>query len=391
MNIRICIAPSPWQLIILNAALQQASINCKDRKKTKNYLVIQGFGLTNTLRNSILKTANHLNDWEKIVQIDELYESKLVRNYWNFGNLLKHITERIGIEQADEIWVSKLKGLTEKLIFEAYPDAKIFLYEDGLGTYNPLLYDQYSWKIAISKPTILLKLAKKYLIDEFTSYGRAYSSFRLSSSHLRRLSGSYLYLAKEIKIKNPEFFPFQQKSQFIIQDNTLRNTIKSCASLLENDFVPDAANIFSSGDKWVLLLGQCFAMSGFMALEEEFLIYSKVVSLLLQRGYKVFWKEHPRVDRPFFPKLEANYSSSNLKNLSIYSTLPIEVFVTQLKIFACVAASSSSLFYLPKIHNIQAYSFAQFVLPYAKGILVADLNFVTENIAHIDKIPNVNE
>jgi hypothetical protein len=178
MKIRICIAPSPWQLIMLNAALQQADINYSDREATKNYLVIQGFGLTDTLRDAILQTANHLDNWEQIVQIDEFNDkSKLSVNYWNFGNLVKQIAKLIGTERADEIWVSRLKGLTQRLIFEAYPDAKIFLYEDGLGTYNSSLYETYSWKTLVSQPTVFLKLAKKYLIDEFTPYGRTYNGF----------------------------------------------------------------------------------------------------------------------------------------------------------------------------------------------------------------------
>jgi hypothetical protein len=186
-------------------------------------------------------------------------------------------------------------------------------------------------------------------------------------------------------IKNHQFF--RQKPQFLIGDNILTSKIESCASLVENDFVDK--NNFSSGDRWVLLLGQCFALSGLMDVEEEFSVYTQVVSLLLARGYKVFWKEHPRIDRPFFPRLEVNYSSSNLKNLSTYSILPIEVFVTQLKICACVAASSSSLFYLPRIHNIESYSCAELFLPYARGILVADLNFVINNINFVDEIPNL--
>jgi hypothetical protein len=385
MKSRICIAPSPWQLIMLSAALQQAAFNCPNREATKNYLVIQGFGLTDTLENSILKTANHLGNWEQIVQIDEFNDrANLVSNYWNFGKLLKEIAERIGTERADEIWVSKLKGLTQRLIFEAYPGAKIFLYEDGLGTYNSSLYDTYSWKTMVCQPKVFLKLAKKYLIDEFSPYGRTYNGFCLSSFHMRRLSGSYLYLAKYIK--NQKFF--LQKPQFLIADNILISKIESCASLVENDSVFNKNN-FSSGDRWVLLLGQCFALSGFMDVEQEFSVYSQIVSLLLARGYKVFWKEHPRIDRPFFPKLEANYASSNLKNLSTYSTLPIEVFVTQLNIRACVAASSSSLFYLPRIHHIESYSGAELFLPHATGILVTDLNFVIDNISSVNEIPNL--
>lgn len=389
MKIRICLAPGTWQLIMLTSALQQAYINCNDTEHTRNYLVVQGFGLTNQLKDSILKTANHLNDWEKIIIIDEFYESNLVSNYWNFDNLLKHITDRIGIEQADEIWVCKLKGLTERLIFEAYPDSKIFLYEDGLGTYNPLLYGQWEWKSVVNQPIIvlkiLLKLAKKYLIDELTSYGRSYNSFRISSYHIRRLSGVYLYLAKDIK--NQVFFC--QKPQFTIADNILISTIKACDCLVDIDSA--MGEIFSSVDKCVLLLGQCFALSTFMDFDRELSIYCQVIALLLEKGYTVLWKEHPRVNKPFFPRLAKIYSSTNLKELGIYSTFSIEVMVERINIFACVAASSSSLFYLPKIYNIKTYSCAKEFLPYAKGIVVSDLEFVAKNITPVDEIQNLLE
>lgn len=367
--IRICLALGPWQIIMLSAALQQAFNNCPSQEKTKNILVLYGIKLTNELKDSMQTVANLVGEWEQIIWADDLLNCELDKSKQGFNKTVNSLQKRIGIKKAEEIWLCKLTSYSEKLVVEAYQDAKIIIYEDGLHTYVPLNTKKKNLIgfLQNKEPISIVKNYLKQYFNQKISWRRVYKS-QFSSEHIHRLSGLYLYIAKDV----PMMGAYSKAPQFLIEDETLRDTISSCNSLYTIE--KTEANILAGKDKQVLVLGQCFARSGLMNFNEELHIYSQVVETLLEKGYIVLWKDHPRVTEPFFPKLVEKFSSVSVKEPQLSFTLPVEFIAYKLGISACISGFSSSLFYLNRLYGINTYTFAKYLSPYFKN----DFSFMVD-------------
>ena len=93
-------------------------------------------------------------------------------------------------------------------------------------------------------------------------------------------------------------------------------------------------------------------------------LYARVIELVVGRGYAVWWKEHPRSQQPFFPELAALAPPGRLRELELPFALPVELVASRLGLAACAAGISTALFYLPRLYDIPAYTFAEDLAPF---------------------------
>jgi hypothetical protein len=105
-------------------------------------------------------------------------------------------------------------------------------------------------------------------------------------------------------------------------------------------------------------------------------VYQGAVDALLAKGYNVLWKEHPRVLEPFFPGLvdatarrrggqgDEQGGTPGLRELDIPFALPVELVAGRLGLAGCVAGISAALFYLPRLYDVPAFTFAGDLSPF---------------------------
>ena len=72
-----------------------------------------------------------------------------------------------------------------------------------------------------------------------------------------------------------------------------------------------------------------------------------MVKRVLDLGYNVLWKEHPRAQRPFGNRLRQEFGG-RLFTKKMNKLIPAEVFFTENKMAACISPHSTSLLLLSK-------------------------------------------
>jgi hypothetical protein len=372
--VRVCSALGTWQLIILVAALRQAT---HDPGETKNILVLYGPGLSNEMKSLMIAMAKSLWDWEKIVWADDLLD-KPIGGQKNFISLSKALAERIKIDQAHEIWLCKLAEPPEKLLAEVYSNADITLYEDGLHTYVP--QPPFQWLLFTPKtyPRLAGIAIQRWLFDDRRPDKRTQKVW-FSRHHLHRLHNAYLYIARDIRVP----YPLNRTAHIhLIEDNFLQSAIDQSVEILDDahlalDKMPDKRNI--------LFLGQCFSRWNIIEREKELALYNRVIENLISKGFFVIWKEHPRNNEPFYPDLASNLPSDRISEIQMPTGLPIELAIRKLPDLCLVGSTTSPLIYFPHLFGIKAYTCAHIFQPYLNDV---DFRYMAKLIAK--RVPPVH-
>ena len=94
-----------------------------------------------------------------------------------------------------------------------------------------------------------------------------------------------------------------------------------------------------------------------MTHKEEIQLYANNINKLLNMGYHVYFKEHPKTPNMFFKPLSEIIKNPNFETLGPYAVLPMETLVPFLRPCAIVSMFSSSLFTMPWIFNIPSFTF----------------------------------
>jgi len=118
----------------------------------------------------------------------------------------------------------------------------------------------------------------------------------------------------------------------------------------------------------VLILSQMFGTRQMgISWEDELNINRGVVREILDKGYTVCWKDHPRDALSFYPELEAEFGGRGLRRLETPAAIPVQLLMRKLRFRHCVSIASSALFYLRMMYGTAAYTFADRLLPYLRA------------------------
>jgi hypothetical protein len=128
-----------------------------------------------------------------------------------------------------------------------------------------------------------------------------------------------------------------------------------------------------------LMLGQCLARSGLIELKDEIDVYRRCVAAVIEKGYSVLWRDHPRTHSPYFDCLGDIAGPDRLRRLDVPDGYPVEIFAPQLGLAACVAGVTSATLYLKGLYGIPGYSFADELCPYFRND--AHFRAINEQIA----------
>jgi hypothetical protein len=356
---RVCTSLGTWQLIMLVAALHQASRDYDYKVKEKEHiLVLYGQGLSKSLKYLMIEVANLLWDWDQIVWADDLLYQFGDNRQSSLKIISTALKERLDLDSANEIWVCKLAEPPEKHLVEIFNRAEIVFYEDGLHSYVPRA--PFHWNILkpISYPRITLRAIHHWLFDDKKPENRTQNVW-ISKHHLRRLRRAYLYIGQNVPIPPPlNRIPHIH----FIKNDILRNTIIQCYDTLIYNHINAEQ---SMNKKKVLFLGQCFSKWNIIERNIELNLYSEAIEYLISKGYYVIYKEHPRIDRPFFKDL-TKIHTKQFKKLNIPTGLPVELVIHDFNDIQVVGATTSALLYWPHLFGIKSFTCAQIFQPYIK-------------------------
>lgn len=344
---RLVMALGTWQLVVVAAALRQTRV--EQGIESEDYLVLYGYKLSDRLKDWMTHLAEHLWAWEKLMWVES--PPNLATATIDSDQLASVYQHTNGLD-VDEIWVCKVCEWFEKQMIDAYPRSKIVVYEDGTLNYIPKAYTCSFNLLTLIRPQRLIRQTLRGFAHHPQHCLREQG---ICAKQISRLEKSFLCLSPMLPV--PKYL--SRSPVFPIKTTYLLESIEAAARLWSNKqpLLPEALN----QQDVMLVLGSCYNKWLLMSWEHELEVYYRAIHLLLERGYAVVWKEHPRIDQPFFPELDKRTRSERFKELKAPLELPVELFVSELPLVGCVAPISTSLFYLRQVFDIPTYTFAHWL------------------------------
>jgi hypothetical protein len=419
--VRVCGVFGTWQLMALVASLHQerdereraSEINTIDADPCDDYLILyETAGVPDEFKNVLHDLAAAIWPWKRIVPAFDLVTNERRMPQHRYDLALRSIRERLGLtaDAPDELWVCFLTRPAEKALFEAFPRASIILYEDGLMSY-------------LDAPVAALDGEKdRNPLDSLRSgfvslYETAFpvrrfrrSRWNIDVRHLKRHRRNYHLLTRHFPLPSsltnaPTCFVEERYALRALRDGSpLLPPPSEFSRAADSDW--DGAVTEPETDEAVtepetdereapraLLLGQALSRNGVMSHEEEAAIYRRVVATVLDRGYSIFWKDHPRVERTFFEEMRefADHREGTGRNmvrrLPFSHAFPVEMVAEKLNLSVCIAGTSAALFYLRRFYSLPCYTFARDLSPYLGDADIAMSEIVVREIPSLDELP----
>lgn len=369
-----------WQLITATASLIQARIN--ENIDCEDFLILYGHDLSNQLKETMEKLSVVLWHWKKIIWVDDILNTQnYTENYKvNVFNILR---KRIGIKNLNEVWVSKLNNPLEKIIFDTYENSNIVLFEDGLWVYAPqkIYTQELSIKLFLY-PRKLFKFIRSKLFKKNNMLHYKINGIRLD--HIQRLRKAYLFINKYIS--KPDYLERIQIEQ--LQTINMRSVIDHIRKSTGPNLL--VTKPIKYNQKTFLLLAQNFSKNDMMVKRtEEIECYLNVTKELINRGYYIYWKEHPRTNFDFYNEIIKKLDDRQINyfcKLNVPSSYPIEIFINELKLSGCVSCTSSGLFSIKDLFDIPTYTIVNRIAKFRSRDHREMKKIVLENIPKLDRI-----
>ena len=389
--IRVCGVFGTWQLVTLVAALRQANLDrgAPERSGDDYLVVYETRGVPQEFKEVLDRMARAAWPWKRIVWAYDLVLDRSRLTPREFSRTLDVIRERVGdLPPVDELWVCYLTRSAERLLFEAYPEARIVLYEDGLISYIPVRAPGESF--SYDPP----RSPRQRVGDWFRArrnpsspYARfRYSGKALNREHLSRASVAYLQLDAAEPL--PEALAAIPRRS--VDYDRLGSVLEEVALELEDELAPALPVAGDSQAPRLLVLGQALSRNGTIPRESELALYRSVVGKVLAHGYRILWKEHPRVSDPFFDELQAHAEAlgagDRIESLRLPHAYPIELVAPRLDLAGCVVGTSAAPFYLRRLYGIACYTFSDDLLPAMQGVDVFMNRMVRREVAPLSEL-----
>ena len=184
---RFVFVHGPWQLIVAASALKQASQSLAG--PPQDTLVIYSLPdgpLSQSMVDVMTRIATAVWPWRQVVVLNDAID------WWKLRDVPRCIATlhaSLGKQAPDELWAINVPQNPTKITAEAYPAARIVLFEDGLMSYVP--YDDHRLSISqcLVKPRVALRALKLRLRERLRPQDLYVSacSFAIGSAHHRQL------------------------------------------------------------------------------------------------------------------------------------------------------------------------------------------------------------
>jgi hypothetical protein len=307
-KIRLLAVPDPWELTIVSAILR--SLPEEEGSEWDDYLVLTTHAAMKASRDLVMPLAYSYWPWAKVSNAGRLLGIPAPDAERNAAEL----REQLDIYHADEVWIWRAAEYTNRIV-RAYPGCKVVIYDGGFNNHGPL---------------------REPLAELLPRLDRAYLMWH-----------DYLPL--------PDYL--NRLPLYGIPKETLLEIIRG----LDESF-PEArtVSVEASADRpKVLVLGRDFADYEGMSAEDGLRVHRKVVTFLIESGYTVLWKDHPKSTQNVMGVLagESNFPDGTLVKFSLNHLIPFELIAEKLDVVACVSSVSNAMYTSEKLFGIPAYTF----------------------------------
>ncbi|WP_245321923.1 alpha-2,8-polysialyltransferase family protein [Mesorhizobium sp. WSM1497] len=394
MPARICCVFGSWQLLSLVASLRQSTMDGSspaDQEHEDYLLLYETAGVSEHFKTGLAELASKVWTWRRIIWAYDLLTSERKYGQLQIFRIHRLIRDTIGLDASSvaEIWACFVNRPSEKILLDSYPEAKIVLYEDGLTSYLPFEM------ATMSRPpgTRFRRRITAVLIAGLSTISPAFrlrkAADRIERHHLRRVTKFYSLL-HEIPIHDA----LENVPRFQVGASLMRDVIdEACRDALSGG----DEHCRASANPRILLLGQALSRNRIMSYAQEAAIYRRIAEQIVERGYDVVWKEHPRISKPFFPELldavgnvtaDAN---TRIMEANLPHIYPIELVVSRMNIVGCVSGTSAALLYLKWLYGIKTYTFAETLVPLMTGADILMSEMVKAHAEPFSTLQSLNE
>lgn len=354
-RIRLCLCSGPWHLVSLRASILTREKKQGDNATTYDtYLIIQGSDWQKQLREDLLKSAKASQHWREVINIDDALDITSADQL----SKLKHLLGSLGLpSHVTELWLPHFWPHIPRVAAEVWKTANIYLYEEGLSTYNTFSVASYP-QYLIGR---LRKLARSLVRGEARA-AQVLASLRSTfdrrnviwsggavKEHIKRTRESYIFLdgCVPLSSNHPDSIDVFPIDRDILHD--VLDPYGNCADIFDITK--------REGKPKVLFLGQNLSRHSALSSEDELELFRTVVQSIINAGYQVIWKDHPRAVPPLCDKIK-QIAPDDVCILPELQYCPIEAILPKLGISFCVGVWSTTLFYAKAIYGIESYTIA---------------------------------
>ncbi len=339
---RLILGNGPWQLIMAAAAGRQAGPDAAGNGTDTVGLYAMQPG------SAIGQTAQHFAEVlfpeARCLWLNEQLDPP-IGSRAELAARCEALYDAMGTREAAEVWLSKLFAPAEKCVLAAYPAAALQLYEEGLHFYVPQpCPPACDWREA-GAPHLWPRIVRagvrprRWPVRHIAMNG-------LYPPHLARVAGVWQSPAEDVRLPGHlARMPARRVSR-----ETLLGVLDALACPVPD--LPDEP-------PRLLVLGQCFYRYGILPWQAEAAFYERSVGRILARGYRVWWKEHPRTEHAFLPALQEAFDTGRVRAFPLEAPWPVELAATRMPLAGCAAVSSSALFYLRDLFGLPTYTMAE--------------------------------
>lgn len=343
---RLIFCPGICQIVNAAAALDRDH-GC-DRAKQEDILVLFGRGRDSEYGRTLAQMAKIVWPWRDIVWAEDVVLSYFpTRRYAPVAREM--LIRRLG-RDVDEIWVSMLWMDSTKLMLYAFPDARVVLFEDGAVEYlaQEIACGRSRWKHL--RPNRWPGALRREW-SHWNARPECMEINEICMRDLRRVDMMYSFLDRYLGL--PDYLAGVRVAR--VDEHNLRARYEA---LLKYEQQETGIPSPEYRDKpAVLFLPQPFAVL-FLTTEDEYALYRSAVTLILDRGYAVLWKEHPQETTPLAPRLKEELGGDDLHALSARRHLPVECLASEWNLAGVISVSSTALLNLHALYDYPMYTAA---------------------------------
>lgn len=346
--IRLCAAAGTWQLITLRAALEQARRDGRREPACRDVLVLYDVYGSREVVEWMWQVAPHLWDWAEIIDASEVLACPgLKGDVWPLpvDEWRAEVKRRCGADVA-ELWMCHVEGPGHRLLLETYPGARVTLFEDGrLG--RPRLAHwtgrDYAAFLRLA-PRLLLRGRVRRHLDSLRM-----ADWRVPARYFPRIEAKWLFL-RDLPVPPPYC---DSPTRPVSREALVESMRLAVATPLVRE---QLAAIPAAAPEDVVMLGT-FHGNQVVRAEDDLRIYGGVARALVGKGYRVWWKGHPRDASRVFEQIAPSLPGGRFMRLSCSNLVPLQLVMEAARFPVCCAAESTVMHYLPGLFGTAVFFF----------------------------------
>lgn len=319
---------------------------------TASWLVLYDQERSTAYLEGLLAVAHACGAWERILVASEWLPLRSA-DEWPvpFSRYRQGLGQLLGAVQVCELWLQHLHSFAERLLVELYPEAPVVLCEDGLGAYiAPVMWRQTAGdalRALIRHPALLWPGRMRRQLAS-----ARVSNWRWEAGHVRRIRRRYLLLADVFG----HVAPFSCRTDVLIPGSAMRKVLKAAGERLLQDLnMPEPRKAIQTDA--ILMVSENSSL--FVDRIQAIRLYRTLITRLVDKGYSVLWKDHPRERESLFQQITEGMPTELVRPWPYPMVWPVELFALDLNIRGCAGGWSSSPWYLERYAGIPAYGYGK--------------------------------